>query len=209
MISADTLPKNDAIEKLVEPFSKMSVGMTAAQIIPLNKPGNFMGFYVKTLWQLHHEVAKRFFKAGELVAWRNIIPGINRQTSTDETNIASLILKQGLKTVYVPGAIVYNRGPENFADFIKVRRRQLAAYYHLKEVVGTDYLPPTLNSLLVLRLFLTEIKPKTLKEKIWFVGVFLLEGLGKFVAWYDWRLYREHHPIWPMARSTKTLPSII
>lgn len=209
MISADVLPAPGTIEKLVTPFKDKKVGMTAAHIIPVNKPDTFMGYYIYTFWQLHHEVAKKSFKAGELVAWRNVIKGIDPKTSTDETNIAALILKKGFETVYVPKAIVYNRGPENLGDFIKVRRRHLAAYYHLKEVVGLSYLPPTMDNLMVLKLYLRLARPKSLEELVWLMGVLATEGLGRIVAWYDWRIKREHHPIWPTAASTKKLPEDI
>ena len=209
MVSADVLPRTEAIEKLVLPFEKKEVGMTAAHIIPVNKPNSFMGYYVATFWKLHHEVAKKAFKAGEMVAWRNIIPKIDPESSTDETNIAALILEKGLKTVYVPGSIVYNRGPENFSDYIRVRRRHIAAYYHLKEVVGLSYLPPTMDNSMVLKLYWQLARPKSPKEAVWFLGVIATEALGRIIAWYDWRIKGEHHPIWPIAESTKTLPKNI
>src|SRR4030043_1381082 len=206
MISADVLPKKNAIEELVSPFKDERIGMTGSHIIPVNKPNTFMGYYVTTFWKLHHEVAKMTFKAGECVAWRNIIERIDKLTSTDETNIAALILKKEFKCVYVPGAIVYNRGPENFWDFLKVRRRHLSAYYHLKEKVGLAYTPSTMNNILVLKLYFKLAKPKNPKEFIWLVGVIITEVVGRIVAWYDWRIMHEHHPIWDIAVSTKKLP---
>lgn len=207
MISADTLPRQETIERLVKPFERTEVGMTAGKVVPVNKAETFMGFYIISFWKLHHEIAKRGFKAGEMVAWRNVIRKIDPLTSTDETNIAALILKKGLKTVYVPGAVVYNRGPETLRDFFKVRRRHLAAYYHLREEVGLDYLPPTMEIGLVLKLFFQFLKPGNLKEACWLVGVIGLELAGKALAWWDWRVKGEHHPIWAMAKTTKELPA--
>ncbi|OGD87060.1 hypothetical protein A2164_03870 [Candidatus Curtissbacteria bacterium RBG_13_35_7] len=206
MISADVLPKQNTIEELTLPFKDRNIGMTGSHIIPVNKPNIFMGYYVTTFWKLHHEVAKRTFKAGECVAWRNIIDRIDPLTSTDETNIAALIIKKGYKCKYVPNAIVYNRGPESFWDFLKVRRRHLAAYYHLKEKVGLTYIPSTMNNLFVLKLYLKTAKPKNIKEIIWLIGVIITEVVGRLVAWYDWRIMHEHHPIWDIAVSTKKLP---
>lgn len=205
MISADTLPQVDTIEKLVTPFKDSSVGITSAHVIPLNNTRTFMGFYVHCFWTLHHEIAKKYFKAGELIAWRNIINSINHATSTDETNIAALIFQKGYKGVYVSRAKVFNRGPETVRDFIKVRRRHLAAYYHLKEEVGLSYIPPTMNSIMVLKLFLKTVKPKHFKDILWMWGVILLEIIGKLLAWYDWRVKHEQHSIWEVAVSTKNL----
>jgi poly-beta-1,6-N-acetyl-D-glucosamine synthase len=209
MISADTLPQENMIEKLVSPFEDRQVGMTSAHIIPTNKPNTFMGFYNVVFWKLHHEIAKAGFKAGEAIAWRNIIFKINNRTSTDETNICALILQKGLKTVYVSQAIVYNRGPESLIDFIKVRRRHIAAYYHLREVVKTTYIPDTMDNLMVLKFFIKTADPKNLKDLVWLLGVVATEALGKFLAWYDWRIKREHHPVWSAAASTKILPKNI
>lgn len=208
MISADTLPEKETLEKLVSPLADSRVGMTSARVVPTNSRETFMGFYVTTFWRLHHEVAKRTFKAGELVAWRNVIPGIDPQTSTDETNIAALILKKKLKTVYVPRAVVYNHGPDNFWDYLKVRRRHLAAYYHLREKVGLDYLPATMDNKLVLKLYLCLAKPKGIKECLWLMGVIGTEAVGRLAAWYDWRVKKEHYPIWPIANSTKKMPGL-
>lgn len=206
MVSADTLPARDAIEKLALPFRDAAVGMTAAHIIPVNQKKNFLGFYAAIFWKLHHEIAKASFKAGEMVAWRNVIPAINARTSTDETNIAALILRRGLKTVYVPQALVYNRSPENLADLIKVRRRHIAAYYHLREKVGISYIPDTMDNYRVIGLFLKSVQPKNLKQALWAMGVVLVEVLGRLAAWYDWKVRGEHHPIWQVAPTTKVLP---
>lgn len=205
MISADILPCKTTIERVVEPFEDIRVGVSAGQVIPQNNRNTFMGFYTHTFWKLHHEIAKRYFKAGELVAWRNVFKEIDPETSTDETNIVALILKKGLKAKYVAQAKVFNRGPETVADFLRVRRRHLAAYYHLKEVMGLDYLPPTLNNKLVLKLLFKTIKPQNLKEWFFLLGVVGLEGLGKILAWYDWKIKKESHTIWQIAPSTKTL----
>ena len=206
MISADTMPTVDAVEKLVVPFADGAVGMTSGHIIPVNTPDTFLGFYATVFWRLHHEIALRGFKAGEAVAWRNVIDRIHPETSTDETNIAALIINKGLRTVYVPDAIVYNRGPETLSDYIAVRRRHIAAYYHLREKAGLSYLPETMNTLLVLKLYFTVARPANFKEGAWLIAVIANEALGRIAAWYDWRIQGDHHPIWPTAGSTKTLP---
>lgn len=204
MVSADTSPAPGAIEKLVVPFANEEIGMSAGRIIPLNKLDGFLTFYVITLWKLHHEVAKRKLKAGEMVAWRNVIKGIDPLASVDESNIEALISQKGLKAVYVGKALVYNKGPETFTDVLKMRRRQLAGYHYLRSKLG--FTPSTMNNLMVLRLYLTKTKPKDLREIIWMIGVLVFEGSLRLVARYDWMIKKEHHPVWPMVKSTKKLP---
>ena len=178
MVSADALPETDALEKLCLPFYDEGVGMTSAHIKPVNKTDTFMGYYNQIFWKLHHGIALSSFKAGEAVAWKNVIDSIDPKTSTDETNIAALILKKKLKTVYVAEAIVRNKGPETIHEFITVRRRHLSAYYHLGQKVGLAYLPPTMDNLKVLKMFIREVKPKSFKEAVWSIGVVGLEILA-------------------------------
>mgnify|MGYP001768889880 CR=1 FL=1 len=55
--SADIVLGEEALENLVMPFSSAEIGMTGAHIIARANPDTFMGFTVKMLWELHHEVS--------------------------------------------------------------------------------------------------------------------------------------------------------
>lgn len=200
----DTLPYEDTVEHLVSPFSDSRIGMTSAHILPVNKTETFMGFYVNLFWKLHHQIATRSFKGGEMVAFRKVIEGIPSDTATDETWIALLLKEKGYKLLYVPEARVRNRGPESITDFLKVRRRQLIGYLHLKHLWPSAELPETMNNLLVLKLLLKETK-WNLRSTLFTLGAVGLELLGRILATYDWYL-RKHNPyIWEIAPSTKTI----
>lgn len=209
MVSADTLPAADAVELLTVPFRDPNVGMTGGHIVPVNEPDGFVRFYVITLWKLHHEVAKRRFKGGEMIAWRNVIAQIDPDTAVDETNIEARILRKGYQVVYAADALVYNRGPETFADLLAVRRRQLVGYYQLRKHNDLRYTPATLNNMAVLALYLRLARPRRKKELLYIPGVLVLELFARMVAWYDWRIRGEHFAIWPMATTTKVLPNHI
>lgn len=202
--SADTLPDEESIENLIKPFMDAKVGMTAAHILPLNRPDTFMGFYINLFWQLHHEIAIKFFKAGEMVAFRKVIDEIPFDTATDETSIAALIIKNGYELVYCPDSIVRNRGPENLKDFLKVRRRHLVGYYHLKKIWPDAYIPATMNNFLVLQLVLKDMK-WNLKSVTWTFGAIFLEAFARLLALYDWHITRYNPYIWQVAESTKRL----
>lgn len=203
--SADTLPDEYTIENLIRPFLlDEMVGMTGAHIIPLNEPNNFMGFYINLFWQLHHKIALRYFKGGEMVAFRKIIDEIPFDTATDETSIAALIVKKGYKLVYCSDAIVRNRGPQNLSDFLKVRRRHLIGYYHLKKIWPDTYIPVTMNNSLVLRFILKDMK-WNIKSIIWTLGSIFLEMLARLMALYDWHIRQCNPYIWEVAESTKKL----
>lgn len=138
LVGADTLPKHDAIEQLVRPFADPGVGMTGARVIPLNHPGSFVGFAVQMLWRLHHHLALRWPKLGELVAFRKSITALPEDTATDEVALEALIVKAGLQLVYTPKAIVFNYGPETIAEFIEQRRRIFAG--HVRIALNSGYI---------------------------------------------------------------------
>jgi len=81
---------------------------------------------VQMLWHVHHQLALRRPKLGELVAFRNVIDDFPRDTSTDEPAIEALIAAKGYEMAYAPKAIVYNRGPEGAHEFLIQRRRIFA-----------------------------------------------------------------------------------
>lgn len=204
LISGDVLPEGDALEHLVSPFINPGVGMTGAYIIPENSSQSIVGFYVQLFWRLHHEIGLRSFKGGEMIAFRNVVSEIPFNTATDETWIAALVLKQGYQLQYVPGAVVHNKGPENIIDFLKVRRRHLIGYLHLKKVWPQAYLPETLNNLLVLKLLL-KITSWRLKPLVFTIGAVFLEIWARCLAWYDFCLCHRNPYQWEIAKSTKRL----
>ena len=120
--SGDTLPKSGTIEKLVAPFLDQEIGMTGARPIPVNDRACFMGFVVHLMWALHHKIALAEPKMGEVVAFRKFIQQIPNDTAVDEACIEALVKQSGYNIVYVPDAIVYNKGPETAADFLKAEK---------------------------------------------------------------------------------------
>ncbi len=123
--SADTLPHEDYYRKiLVTPFSDSNIGMTGAHPVPVNKNNDFTGFSVNLLWELHHQLSLYYPKMGELIAFRNIFYKIPENTSVDEASIEPLIKGQGFQILYVPEAIVINKGAEHISDFIRVKKKK-------------------------------------------------------------------------------------
>ncbi|MCP4401879.1 MAG: glycosyltransferase, partial [bacterium] len=116
--SADTIPDEGTLDKLIAPFSDPQVGMTGAHPIPIDPKEGFIGFMVHLLWTLHHKIALQRPKLGELVAFRNIIEEIPPDTAVDEASLEAIIQEKGYKLRYVADAIVRNKGPENLRDMI-------------------------------------------------------------------------------------------
>ena len=119
MESGDAIPHKDTVEKLVLPFADQNVGMTGTHPVPINPKDSFIGFAVHMLWGLHHQMALQSPKLGEMVAFRNVVRGIPKESAVDEASIEVEIRKSGYELRYVADAYITNKGPENIKDFFK------------------------------------------------------------------------------------------
>ncbi|MEZ4516213.1 MAG: glycosyltransferase [Chloroflexota bacterium] len=94
--SADLLPAEDVVEKLVAPFADPEVGLTAGRPVPVNDPDTLMGFAAHMLWDLHHEMNQVGFKAGEMIAFRRIFERIPPFTAVDEASVGTVDSRAGV-----------------------------------------------------------------------------------------------------------------
>jgi biofilm PGA synthesis N-glycosyltransferase PgaC len=200
--SADLLPDAHTIQKLVEPMADPDVGMTSGRPVPVNDPDTFMGFAAHLLWNLHHEVAQRHFKAGEMTAFRLIFQRIPYDSAVDEASVEPVIKGQGYKTAYVPDAIIHNKGPETVADFLRQRRRIYAGHLAVRHNLG--YVVSTMNGWRILGVLLRHLdwRPRRLA---WMAAVVALEVYGRWLGWRDFRTRHQQHVVWEIAKTTKRL----
>ncbi len=200
--SADLLPAPETLERLVRPLADPETGMTGAHPVPVNDPGTMMGYIVHLLWRLHHEInLAGQFKAGEMIAFRRIFERIPNHTAVDEASVEPIIRGQGFRVRYVPEAVVYNKGPETVADFLKQRRRIHAGHLQLRRDLG--YAVSTMSGKTILPLFLRGLEwgPRRLA---WGLAAALLEVYGRWLGSRDFKRQRSH-TVWDIAASTKQL----
>ena len=200
LVGADTLPAPTAIEQLLAPFSDPTVGMTGGRVIPLNSPDTWPGFSVQMLWHVHHQLALRRPKLGELVAFRNVVD-IPIDTSTDEPCIEALITSKGLRTFYAPKAVVYNRGPENVTEFLIQRRRVFSG--QVKIAFRYHYLVASLQARHAIPLILEAFHSYP-RFFIWTLGTMGLEAWARLLGMYDAVRGRED-VVWRPATTTKAV----
>ena len=201
--SADLAPEAGAIEALVAPFADPAVGMTTGRPVPVNDPGTFMGFAAHLLWELHHQINLRHFKAGEMIAFRNIFERIPYCTAVDEASIEPVIRGQGYEVRYVPAAIVYNKGPLTVADYLRQRRRIFAGHLAVRHTLG--YTVSTMSGWRVLRVLLPRLNWRP-QPFFWTWGVAALELYGRFLGRQDYSKRRDQR-VWQIAKTTKDLTS--
>jgi cellulose synthase/poly-beta-1,6-N-acetylglucosamine synthase-like glycosyltransferase len=201
LCSADLLPEADAIEELVAPFADPAVGITTSRPVPVNDPGTFMGFAAHLLWDLHHQINLRSFKAGEMIAFRKIFERIPFHTSVDEASIEPVIRGQGYEVRYVPTSVVYNKGPLTVGDFLNRRRSNYAGHLALRDTLG--YSVSTISGWKILRVFLRYLDWRP-RPFLWSWGVAALEAYGRFLGRRDYKERRDHS-VWEIAKTTKDL----
>ncbi|MFH1460518.1 MAG: glycosyltransferase [Candidatus Omnitrophota bacterium] len=202
MESADTIPDKDTLEKLVAPFSDPQVGMSGAHPVPINSPDTFLGFAAHFIWAKHHQIALISPKMGELVAFRNFVKKIPMNTAVDEASIEAIVAEAGFKIIYVPEAIVQNKGSETIADFIKQRRRIFAGHKYLMKT--QKYKVSTHNpTKIMLKMALEKKNWWNIKKNIWICAVILLELFCRFLGYYDFLIGKDDHSVWEIAASTK------
>ncbi len=199
--SADLQPAPDTLEQLAAPFANPEVGMTACRPVPVNDKDTFMGFAAHLLWNLHHEVNLKGFKAGEMIAFRKVFTRIPQYTAVDEASVEPLIRGQGYDVRYIPQAIVYNKGPETVQDFLRQRRRIYAGHLELKQILG--YSVSTMSGFSIISLLLKNLDWRP-KQFIWTWGVVALEITGRFLGWRDFKRNKDH-TVWDIATTTKEL----
>ncbi len=201
--SCDTLPEDDTVENLVKPFSDPKVGMTGGHPVPINANGAFMGFTDNLFWSLHHKLALKRPKLGELVTLRNrIIKRIPKDTAVDEASFEALITEAGYKIYYAADAIVHNKGPETVGDFLKQRRRITAGHLHLQKT--RNYTVSTMNGFRILGLLLGSMKWSP-KSVLWTAGAVSLELYGRLLGHFDFHIRKKNPFVWDIATSTKNL----
>jgi poly-beta-1,6-N-acetyl-D-glucosamine synthase len=201
LCSADLLPEADALERLVAPFGDPEVGMATSHPVPVNDPGRFMGFAAHMLWGLHHKINLTSFKSGEMIAFRKIFERIPYHTAVDEASIEPVVRGQGYQAQYVADAVVYNKGPETLADFLRQRRRIYAGHLAVRDTLG--YTVSTMNARRIFALLLRNLDWRP-RPFVWTWAIVGLEAYGRLLGLRDYKK-RRNHQIWEIATSTKQL----
>lgn len=198
--SADTVPGEDTIESLVISFNDDRVGMTGAHPVPVDSKETFLGFTTNLLWELHHKLALKHPKLGEMVAFRNIVKEIPVKTAVDEVSIEAKIMEAGLSLKYCPDAVVYNKGSESVSDFLKQRRRIFNGHLWVRKY--SSYVASSMNPFRIFILLLSELKPN-LKSIIFTFGAVFLEAYGRFLGYIDFYLSKKNPYKWDISSTTK------
>lgn len=197
--SGDVVLEENTIENLCLPFTEdKNIGFTAANPIPKNDKNTFLGHHIHLHWWLSNNLPRY----GEVVAFRNFIREIDPKTAVDEAYIEMVIRSKGYAMKHIPTAIVYNRGPDNFKDLMKQRRRIYVGHALLKR--NDNYVVESFNAPKMINLMARYwLKERSIKQLIWIIGSIFLEIYGRSLGMYDLYILKKNPYIWDIAKSTK------
>ncbi len=200
--SGDTIPAPDTIERLIVPFEDTKIGATGGRPTPVNDESTLIGYSVHLLWRLHHRMAMLNPKLGEMIAFRRLFTAIPSDSAVDEASIEALVKSKRLKLMYVPDAIVYNKGPENWKDFISQRKRIQNG--HLWLMHKYNYKVSSQESGIMLKIMSQEIMSNP-AQIFKLVFVMLMEFYCRMLGSIDYHVKKKNPFTWEIASSTKNL----
>ena len=204
VVSGDVLPERGAIAKVVEALQGPGVGLAGGRPMPVNGSGTPIGHAAHLLWRLHHRLALHQPKLGEMIALRAEAVVALPRTSVDEACFQALLEHAGWRSVYVPEALVWNRGPGTRADFISQRRQIHTGHLWLRR--RQHYAVPSLRlGLLRSELWAdvrTEPKGMHPRQLAWTAAAVGMEAWARLLARLDYLQGKENH-VWAMVESTK------
>jgi len=200
--SGDTIPAPDTVEKLVAPFANGAIGATGGRPTPVNDENTLIGYGVHLLWRMHHKMALINPKLGEMIAFRRVFTSIPKDSAVDEASIEAIIKSKRLKLMYVPDAIIYNKGPENWKDFIKQRRRIQNG--HLWLLHKHNYKVTSQESGVMFRIFKDELLANP-GQILKLILVVKLELYCRILGMIDYHIKKKNPFTWEIASTTKNL----
>lgn len=150
----DVIPESTAVEHLVEPFTVDSeCGMTGARVCPVPGTGDLAARLNRAMWELHHEMALRTPKLGEVIAIRvaHVHHELPSHVHCDEVLLEALVTGDQARLRYIPAARVSNFPPGTVGELFRQRRRiacqHLAAWHCLRYRPASSRVGPLCASL--------------------------------------------------------------
>ncbi len=200
LVNADNTLEPDSLAKLLAPFRDPGVGMAGGRPVPTNDKRTLAGFAVHMLWDMHHRLSLLYPKVGELVAFRNLGVTLPTTMQSDEDIMRMELERRGLRTVYVPDAIVHNKGPTTVRDFFKQRTRVNIGEQYMKRTY--DYDIPTWNPRWLFRSYLGFLRDNKAQLPRMVVAMGM-EVLARAYATLYVKLDRGDKAVWSQVSSTK------
>ncbi len=199
MISGDAMPDENCIARLVAAFADETVGVAAGRPVPQGPAGVPAVEVSRLLWAVHHRIVLASPKSTEITAFRNVFPGIDPDSRTDEAAIEAAVTDRGYRIVYVADALILTNCPLSLREYVKQRTSVTLGHLALARdgySVGTLSWGQRFRA--VGEVWREEgVKLTTLVRAV------LLEASVYGAAWLRFRFGPRIHGVWSRSDSTK------
>ncbi len=202
LVNADNQLGESTLQHLLEPFKDETVGVSGGHPVPVNDKRSITGFAVHMLWDMHHRISSIYPKIGELMAFRRLDKELPTTSQSDEDLIRIELEKRGLRSVYAPDAIVFNKGPTTLADFWSQRTRVNIGEKYLKR--WFNYQVPTWNRRLLFAAMLGFLGANA-RHPFKFTIAMSLEAMARAYSSMYVFLDKGDPAVWTQVPSTKDL----
>lgn len=200
LISADVLPGENCLKKLISAFTDQNVGVAGGRPIPEGPEENFTVKISRLLWNLHHYIAGISPKSTEITVFRNIGNSIDKNSLVDEAEIERMLNQEGYRVVYIPEATIRIKAPLSLKDYLVSRTRVTLG--HILMAKKNNYYLGTLSIKKRLWAISKLWKEKGLSPLTLLIAA-VLETWIYFFALYKSLCNPKVNGIWSMSKSEK------
>ncbi len=176
LVSADTIPKQGMLPKLLAKLHLPNVGLVCGNPVPVNGKRSLVGRIVQILWRFHGHVFEELNDAGQakhaseaFCIRKGIVTQIPPQTINDDGYIALTAKQKGWLIKFSPDAQVFMCGPQTYREYFEQRRRIIFGHFQLRKLTGQSsqylaHMAPTqpMRTLKLLSWLFTKYDPATL-----------------------------------------------
>ncbi len=155
LISADVLPIENCIERMLWKLGQDGVGVVGAQVVPVNEGRGLSHAVNHFLWDAHHLLALECPKSTEITVFKNSLDRLDIHCSVDELDIEWQLKQQGYRVAYEPEAIVVMQPIRSLGEYMLQRTRVTTGYLRFAKRHG--YKMPSLGLRMRLRYFLKTV----------------------------------------------------
>jgi len=200
LISADVLPNENCLMKLLYAFTNPKVGAAGGRPIPEGPEKNLTVKISRLLWNLHHYIAGISPKSTEITAFRNMGNSIDKNSLVDEAEIERMMNQEGYRVVYIPEATIRVKAPLSLKDYLVSRTRVTLG--HILIAKKNNYYLGTLSIKKRLWAISKLWKEKGLSPLTLLIAA-ILETWIYFFAFYKSLFKPKVNGIWKMSKSAK------
>ncbi|MFB6088173.1 MAG: glycosyltransferase family 2 protein [Candidatus Aenigmatarchaeota archaeon] len=192
LMSGDISLEKDTIQKMLEKLTGKGVGIVTGRPIPSNNNKEFVNQYIKLVWKLHDLISQKEPKAGEIIAFKNLLDRIPEDTAADEELIKVFLMMQGYTSKYAREAKINNNGPTNCSDLFEQRRRICIGHLDLEQ--RTDYNVPTTDNLIIFDAMIRYIEMEGIKPFL--IAAVIFEFFARFKGFIDYYIFNRNPYKW-------------